>query len=176
MFVLFAVTGNNVLRRNGMLNSEKVILMTKLALYEQNEGKKEIPISRYFKGDYISIHMIGSFFALTLCFAMVFLLWAVCNIEYLIDNIVGMDLIAFGKKILLLYVALLIVYLIFSYIYYSYKFKKIRQNLKSYNGGLKKLHKIQEAEIGNTVTGRTVLSKAISEARGGGSNNDTIGI
>ena len=44
-----------------MLNREKVILMTKLAVYEQKEGRKEIPLSKYFKSDYIGLHLIGSF-------------------------------------------------------------------------------------------------------------------
>jgi hypothetical protein len=31
-----------------MINEEKVKIMTKLAMYEQGEGKKHLPISRYF--------------------------------------------------------------------------------------------------------------------------------
>ena len=38
-----------------MLNEEKVILMTQMASYEENEGKKNIAIGRYFSSDYIAI-------------------------------------------------------------------------------------------------------------------------
>ena len=35
-----------------MLNEEKVILMTQMASYEENEGKKNMAIGRYFRSDY----------------------------------------------------------------------------------------------------------------------------
>ena len=159
-----------------MLNSEKVILMTKLAIYEQNEGKKEIPISRYFKGDYISVRMIGSFFAFTIAFVIGFSLWAVCNAEYLIENITTMDLFSFGKWVAIIYLLTLVLYLVLSYIYFAYKFKKIRRNLKNYNGELKNLHKMQQEEINNTVTDRDFLGKVVSEAKGGNGDDDTAGI
>lgn len=147
-----------------MLNGEKVIVMTKLALYEQNEGKKEIPISRYFRGDYISIHIIGSFFAFTIAFVIGFALWAACEIEYLINNITSMDIIGFGKSVILLYVLLLVLYLVCCYIYYSRKFKQIRVDLKYYNRDLKKLQKIQQDEIENTITDRQSLKEVIERA------------
>ena len=38
-----------------MLNNEKIILMTKLSLYEQKNQKKEIKTSKYFRDDYMSL-------------------------------------------------------------------------------------------------------------------------
>ena len=34
-----------------MLNEEKIILMTQMASYEENEGKKNMAIGRYFRSD-----------------------------------------------------------------------------------------------------------------------------
>ena len=34
-----------------MLNEERVILMTKLASYEANEGKKNVAIGNYFRSE-----------------------------------------------------------------------------------------------------------------------------
>ena len=45
-----------------MLNNEKITLMTKLSLYEQKNGKKEIKSSKYFKSDYMLLKMVSSFF------------------------------------------------------------------------------------------------------------------
>ena len=36
-----------------MLNEEKVKIMTELAMYEEGEGKKYLPVSRYYRSDYI---------------------------------------------------------------------------------------------------------------------------
>ena len=35
-----------------MLNEERVVLMTKMASYEANEGKKSLAIGSYFRSDY----------------------------------------------------------------------------------------------------------------------------
>ena len=35
-----------------MLNEERVILMTKLASYEANDGKKNIAIGNFFRSDF----------------------------------------------------------------------------------------------------------------------------
>ena len=53
-----------------MLNNEKIILMTKLSLYEQKNQKKEIKTSKYFRGDYMSLKMLKSFLCIQLhiCF------------------------------------------------------------------------------------------------------------
>ena len=51
-----------------MINEEKVILMTRLASYESNEGKKDISIVNYFKGDYIGFQILKSVIAATISF------------------------------------------------------------------------------------------------------------
>ena len=38
-----------------MLNEEKIKVMNKLAMYEQGEGKKYLPVSRYYRSDYIGL-------------------------------------------------------------------------------------------------------------------------
>lgn len=52
----------------------------------------------------------------------------------------------FVVVIVLLYIITVVVYMIFSYAFFSHKFRKIRKNLKEYNGDLKTLHRIQELE------------------------------
>ncbi|MDF2593610.1 MAG: hypothetical protein K0S75_3076, partial [Clostridia bacterium] len=41
-----------------MLNTNKVRLMTKLALYETKEGKEDIRLSKYYKTDYVRYQVI----------------------------------------------------------------------------------------------------------------------
>ena len=54
-----------------MLNEEKISLMTKLALYEQKEGKKQIPMSGYYKGDYVSLNVLNSTIIGTIAYIMI---------------------------------------------------------------------------------------------------------
>lgn len=46
-----------------MINEEKVKIMTKLAMYEQGEGKKYLPISKFYRSDYIGQALIKNFFS-----------------------------------------------------------------------------------------------------------------
>ena len=67
-----------------MLNEDKIKLMTGIAMFEKREGKRIFPVNRYFCSDYISSHMIGSFFYYTVSFALGALVWVLYNIEYLL--------------------------------------------------------------------------------------------
>lgn len=60
-----------------MLNNEKIILMTKLSLYEQKNQKKEIKTGKYFKSDYMLIKMLGSFASVTLGYLLCLVLWII---------------------------------------------------------------------------------------------------
>ena len=43
-----------------MINEERVMLMTRLSSYEANEGKKDIAITHYYRGDYIGFQVLKS--------------------------------------------------------------------------------------------------------------------
>ena len=41
-----------------MLDERKVKLMTKLAMYEETQGKEDFKISEYYRKDYAGMHTI----------------------------------------------------------------------------------------------------------------------
>ena len=49
-----------------MVNEDKVKLMTRLASYESGEGKKDIAILNYFRGDYIGFQVLKSIISATI--------------------------------------------------------------------------------------------------------------
>lgn len=53
-----------------MIDATKVRMMTKLAVYESGEGKKELKMHRYSKGTYLSLKQLESFFAITLAYVL----------------------------------------------------------------------------------------------------------
>lgn len=130
-----------------MLNNEKIILMTKLSLYEQKNQKKEIKSSRFFKGDYMSLKMLSSFICVTVAYLLCLVLWFMYKSDKVISSLTTTGrLVALVVVLVLIYIIAVILYMIFSYAFYSHKFRKIRKNLKEYNGDLKTLHRIQELE------------------------------
>ena len=47
---------------NELLNENKIKMMTKMAIYEKNEGKSMLKTDKYFKGDYIAFDSSGDVF------------------------------------------------------------------------------------------------------------------
>ena len=129
-----------------MINEEKVALMTKLAAYEQGEGKKSIPHSKYYREDYISLKMINTAIIVTLAYILVLGMLVFVNVEKMMTQIANMDFIKLGKSVITYYVIIMVVYMIIAYIVYSIKFKRVRNSLNEYNGNLKKLYAIYKEE------------------------------
>lgn len=132
--------------RELMLNEEKIRLMTRLALYEQKEGKKDLPLSKYYRTDYLALKMINSTIVMTLGYILLLATIVLIKIEELLSDIVNMDLVAMGRNILIIYVILFVVNMAATYFVSSYRFKRSRGNLNNYNSYLKDLYMIYKKE------------------------------
>ena len=99
-----------------MLNEEKIKIMNKLAMYEQGEGKKYLPVSRYYRSDYIGLAMIKNFFLVTIGYCLILAGIAAYFAEYLID------------------------------IQYTVKYHKAKKSVKNYYEELTQLSKIYGRE------------------------------
>jgi len=125
-----------------MLNAERVILMTHMASYEENEGKKNVNIGNYFRSDYISIQVLKSVFCATIAFVIVFALFIFYDFEVFMQDIYKMDLIMFAKNVLAYYVVTVVSYGLISYGVHSYRYAKAKKSLKRYRNNLKKLNEL----------------------------------
>ena len=137
-----------------MLNEEKVKIMTELAMYEKGEGKKYLPVSRYYRSDYIGLALIKNFFLVTIGYALILAGLAAYFAEYLMNNIHKMNLVNLGIYVILGYVALLV------FIPASHMFSipsgyhRAKKSVKNYYIGLTKLEKMYDREEKKTA-GRT---------------------
>ncbi len=122
-----------------MLNEERVILMTKMASYEANEGKKNVNIGNYFRGDYISIQVLKSILCATIAYVIVFALYIFYDFETFMQDIYKMDLLKFAQDVLFYYAVTVVSYGIISYVVFSYRYTKAKKSLKCYYHNLKKL-------------------------------------
>ncbi len=129
-----------------MINEEKVRLMTKLAIYEENKGKNIIPLGDYYREDYIGIQMLKSFFAGTIGYVLILLLMVLYQLEYLLNQIVKLDVMAMVVSVLVVYVIFMAVYLGITYIICATRYKKAKKSLKAYDNVLKKLEGVYERE------------------------------
>ena len=129
-----------------MLDKRKVRLMTRMALYEQNEGREDIRISAYYKKDYVSLKMIGTFIWTTIgyvCLLGLVFLWGMTG---WMEKLNLALLIMLAAVIILGYLALLIITMTATSRICEKKHRNARMRMKRYNHGLLRLMKLYEKE------------------------------
>lgn len=125
-----------------MIQAEKVVLMTKLASYEQNEGKKHMKIANYFRGDYLTVQVFKAFVCATISYAIMVALYVMYDFETFMNEIYQMDLLLFGKGLLKYYLIITISYCVIVYGIYFLRYNKAKKSLKCYLNNLKKLNSL----------------------------------
>lgn len=123
--------------------------MTRMAAYEENEGKKYMSIGSYFRSDYMGLQVIKSVICSTLAFLIIVGLYVYYHFETLMQDIYKMDLMKVGKDLLLYYVIFVAAYGLITYIVYSYRYSRAKRSLKRYYRHLKQLSAIYDIEKNN---------------------------
>lgn len=124
-----------------MLNENKVKMMTKMAIYEKNEGKKMARMSRYYKGDFVALGILKSIIASTFAFIVIVVFFVFCNMEKIVSEVNTIDYAALAKKIGIYYVVFLVVFSIIAGLVNAYQYDQSRTGLKKYLSRLNKLER-----------------------------------
>lgn len=122
-----------------MLNEEKVILMTQLASYEKREGKENVAISKYFRGDFISLHLLKAVLVATVCYFVGLGIYLLYFVEEFLEKIYKMDYLVFAKNAISIYVVFVVLYCLLSYVVFAHRFAKAKKGMRRYYHNLKKL-------------------------------------
>lgn len=129
-----------------MLDERRVKLMTKMALYEQKEGKEDFKVSAYYRKDYASVHTIYSIIWMTLGYILLVLLIGLAALDTLMEgmSLAGFVLLAGG--VIIGYFLVVFVGGIASHQFYNNKHQNARARVKKYNHYLIRLLKMYEKE------------------------------
>lgn len=129
-----------------MIDEERVKQMTRMAIYEEGKGRSDVPMTQYFRHDYIGKEMVKSILSGTMAFALICAMYLLCQMEYFMENINQIDILAFGTGILIKYAIFMVVYLVITYFVYDVRYTVGRKNVKMFYGQLKKVNKLYEQE------------------------------
>lgn len=129
-----------------MLNNRKIRIMTKLATYEEKEGKADIRLSKYYKTDYVRLNILKTIMCTTFGYLLLLIMLAVYKSEYLIENAVNLDYKSLFTTILGYYLVIMTVLIVGTLIGYSIKYDSSRKQLSQYFRLLKKLRIIYREE------------------------------
>lgn len=122
-----------------MLNEERVILMTKLASYEEGEGKKDKAVGNFFRSDYVGVQVLWSIVSAAISFVICFALYILYDLESFMGDIYKIDLFVFAQNVLVWFLVVVVGYALVSYVIYSVKYSRAKKNQKIYYNNLKKL-------------------------------------
>ena len=114
-----------------MIDEERVKQMTKMAIYEEGEGKQYVPMTQYFR---------------TFAFALFVVIYLSCEMENLMENINSIDLVGFVTGILVKYGIFMAAYLLVTYVVYNVRYSVGRKHVKQFYTYVKKVNKIYEQE------------------------------
>ena len=131
-----------------MLSQERIKLMTKMAAYEENEGKKYMSIGSYFRSDYMGMQVIRSVICGTLAFFLLAGLYVYYHFETMLQDIYKMDLLLLGRRVLFYYIVFIAAYSVITYVIYSFRYSRAKRSLKHYYYHLKQLAAIYDIEKG----------------------------
>ena len=129
-----------------MISEQRVKLMTRLAAYEQKEGKKIEEIGSYFRGDYISLQILKSVISATIAFVLIVALFVLYDSELFLSDIYKIDILEYVKKLIVYYFAFTGVYVLISYVVYAIRYRKAKKRLKVYFNNLKRLQILYQRE------------------------------
>ncbi len=130
-----------------MVREENVKLMSKIAIYEKREGKTEIPMNAFYKGDYVRLNSLKAVVSATIVFVLAAVLVVVYKLEYILANILKMDYKKLAILILAVYVIWIFLYWLIARIIYSKRYEASRSNIIIYNHNLKKLQEETRKEV-----------------------------
>lgn len=123
-----------------MINEERIILMTKLASYEKGEGRQSMAVGKYFRGDYISLHLLKTVISGTIAFVIAFGIYLLYYYEELLENLYNIDFAVFVQNAIYYYVVFIVLYGLVTYIFFTFRFIKAKKSIKRYYQNLKKLN------------------------------------
>ena len=127
-----------------MLNEDKIRIMNRCAMYEKGQGKEDLAVNRYYQGDYVRLNTLKTLIGVTVGFVLCFGLYLVLRAEYYMENIVGMDLMAFARNVLMYYVIVLVIFAVISIVFYGWKYTDTQKRVRWYYQDLKALAEMDE--------------------------------
>ena len=127
-----------------MVSEKRLRIMVDLERYNKDhKGKSDVA---YYKSDYIVVSLIKRFFMITLAYVLIISLLAVCNYDYITEEIVSVNLKQWGAALVISYIVLLALYLGITIIVAMVRYSRLKKKQKEYEHNLKKLDRVYYRE------------------------------
>lgn len=127
-----------------MLNPRKIQLMTRLAILEKERGKELRSVRESYRSDYVGIPLLKNAFRVTAVFLLLLAVWAVANMDFILNTVADMQLGLLAIGILAAYIVVLLVSLIITFLCVSADYYRSLRDMEEYEYLLEKLASLEE--------------------------------
>lgn len=129
-----------------MVNEERLRHMIKMSQFDTNDGKQCKPMTQYARKDYVSMRLLGSFVAGTLCYGILLGLWGLYSMQSLLTKINKLDVQGTLIAGCIAYAIFMSIYMGATYVIYNVKYTQGRRKVKKYYSSLKRVNQMYERE------------------------------
>ena len=129
-----------------MINNLKGRLMTRTAMYEKHECSNDIYKAKYYKSDYVGLHMWTTAIAVTIAYIIIIMQVMSCNFEFKINNLTNMNYTVLTVMLIMIYAAKMTEFMIIAYFIYSYRYVESENGIRIYRNWLHKIYLMNKAE------------------------------
>lgn len=124
-----------------MIDVKKVRLMTKISMYENGQGKKDLKMNRSKMSTYISMKVIESILCVTIAYLIVAGLYSTRYVTMIVtEGLGGFRNIA--AALLAIYLILLVLSVTMTYFYHKDKYRKAYSRIVQYDKDLARLEEL----------------------------------
>ncbi len=133
-----------------MIDEKRLRLMIRLARYEQEEGREDLKISKYYRRDYVGLALLKNLLLVTLAYLLLLALLVLYNLDFLMNQLNEMSIRPLLVTIALGYLFLLGMYSVIVYTISRLKYARAQASIKTYYRGLSRLegsYQKQDADL-----------------------------
>ena len=113
--------------------------MTRMAVYEETDGRKDKRITSYFRADYLTRQILITLLCDTIAFVIVAALYVIYHFETFIIDIYDSDLRLLVMRILTIYLGFMIFMIAVTIMVYMSRYSRARAHIGAYYHDLGKL-------------------------------------
>lgn len=129
-----------------MLDKKRIRLMVRMASYEKTNAKQDQKISSYYKKDYISLNTLITILWITIGYAIIVGLAAICGMDILFENLTIIRMLILGGLVIVGYIIVLVIYGVCASSYYKLKHNRAKQRVKRYYRDMSELENYGKKE------------------------------
>lgn len=129
-----------------MLNEKRLKLMTRMAIYESNDGKEDFKISEYYQKDYVSLNTWKSVIWITVGYAIIIGGILLIYLDKIFDVASISGLLIIAGAIIIGYLMTIVITGIIAHDFYKKKHIEARKRVKKFNNNLTRLGRMYEKE------------------------------